>query len=419
MSPRLCIAVLLLSTVDIPAFAGPAEPVVSPTGPDAAAYGEAQGYPVPPKDYPYEFITQAQIVGHYSHFDQVRDLRPVAKEGTVSALRRAADEARPVYGYDRRIKSIDDFLQSNPITGLLIARDDTILYEHYQYGRTDHDRFLTQSMAKTVTGMLVGIALAEGAIHSIDDTAETYVPELKGSEYGATPIQALLTMSSGIAYKETYQPDDDSTKLIRNLVAPGAPGAVVAVTQFNARAFPPGQHFNYSSADTEVLGLVLGRAVNTTLADYLSSRIWRKLGAEADAAWLIDPTGQELAFCCMVATLRDWTRFGLMLAHDGAWNGQQIVPKQWIIDSTTVPADSPRAPGRLTLILGYGYQTWLSYGERRRFSLLGIHGQSMLVDPETKMVLMSTAVRPEAAGGPSGIELADLWYAVLPQYGPR
>ncbi|HUN52374.1 MAG TPA: serine hydrolase [Candidatus Sulfotelmatobacter sp.] len=417
LAPLLLAAALVLSS----AAAGKAAsgPVFSDSGPDAQAYGADEGYPVPPKDAPYAQITQKFLVGHYSHFDRVRRLRTVPTSPQPSLLKRASAEIRPVYGYDRRIKTIANYLHDNPATGLLIARGDTVLYEHYQYGRTDHDRFLTQSMAKTVTGLLVGIALSEGAIHSLADTAATYVPELAGTGYGATSIRALLQMSSGIAFQETYQPGDDSAKLIAGLVPAGAPGAIATIRQFDSRVAPPGTRFNYSSADSEVLGLIVSRAVHEPLAQYLSERIWQKLGAEADAGWLTDPSGQELSFCCMVARLRDWARLGLMLANDGKWNGRQIVPRQWILDSTTVPADSYLAPGRLSSILGYGYQVWISYGERRRFSLLGIHGQSMLIDPVTKLVLVTTAVRPEAAGGPSGIELADLWYAVLAQYGDR
>ena len=275
--------------------AAPADPVFSDTGPDADAYGAAKHYPVPPAGLPYDELSQEFLVGHYSHFDRVRTLRPVPKAGPVSVLKRAATEIRPVYGYDRRIKSIEDYLRDNPATGLLIARDDTILYEHYQYGRTDQDRFLTQSMAKTVTGLLVGAALSEGAIHSLKDPVSAYVPELAGTAYGSTPIHALLQMSSGIAFSETYQPGDDSTKLIAALVPANAPGAIAAVKQFNTRVAPPGTRFNYSSADTEVLGLVVSRAVHRPLADYLSARIWKKLGAEADAGWMVDPSGQELA----------------------------------------------------------------------------------------------------------------------------
>ena len=394
-------------------------PTFSNTGPSADAYGSAQGYPVPPQMWPMDGLPQEFMVGLHSHYDLYRSMRPVPTSTTPSVLKRQTPQIAPVYGYDGRIKTLADYLADHPVTGLLIARSDNILYEHYQYARTDHDRFASWSMAKTVVGLLVGIAVQEGAIRSIDDLASAYVPELAGTEYGTTPIRALLQMSSGIAFTETYQSGDDVSKLGYDVFAPNAPGAVAAVKQFNTRVAPPGTRFNYSSADTEVLGLILSRATRTTLADYLSTRIWKKLGAEADAAWDVDPTGQEIAFCCMVATLRDWARLGLMLANDGAWNGQQIVPARWVIDATTVPPDSYLAPGKLSPILGYGYQIWISAGERRRFSLLGIRGQSMLIDPVSKMVLVHTAVRLNAAGGPSGVELAAVWYAVLAQYGPR
>jgi CubicO group peptidase (beta-lactamase class C family) len=414
---------LALSAIQIcsgnSAWAQGAAPVFSKTGHAAEAYGAAQNYPVPPTMMPLDKLTVDLMVGFYSHYDQLRRLRAVPTSPQPMALKRAPAEIAPVYGYDGRIKSLGDYLDSHPVTGLLIAREDTILYEHYRYGRTDRDRFMSQSMAKTVVGMLIGIAIEEKAIKSIDDPASAYVAELVGTEYGATPIRALLQMSSGIDFRETYRSDDDVHRLGYALFAPGAKGAIAAVSQFNIRVHPPGVRFNYNSADTEVLGLVLSRAVKMPITEYLSTRIWRKLGAEADAAWDVDSTGQEIAYCCMVATLRDWARFALMLANDGVWNGQQIVPGQWIIDATTAPADSRLAPGRLSPILGYGYQTWISAGERRRFSLLGIHGQTILVDPVTRMVVVHTAVRPNAGPSPSGVELSALWYAVLAQYGQR
>ena len=409
-----------MSTLASATFAQmPAGPTFSDTGPDASAYGAARGFPVPGHDQQIDNVAQEFMVGLFSRYDVARPLRAVPAAGPPSVLKRTATRIEPVYGYDGRIKSIADYMGDHPVTGLLIARADTILYEHYQYARTDRDRFMSQSMAKTVTGLLVGIAVSEGAIRSIDDLVSAYVPELAGTQYGATSIRALLRMSSGIAYREIYQPDSDTAKLAKSVFPPGAPGAVAAVKQFDTREAPPGTRFNYSSADTLVLGLVVGRATGTSLSDYLSTRIWKKLGAEADAAWRTDPAGQEIAFCCMVATLRDWARLGLMLANDGEWNGRQIVPRQWILDATTVPPDSYLAPGKLSPILGYGYQTWISAGQRRRFSLVGIHGQSMLVDPVTKLVLVHTAVRLNAAGGPSGVELAALWYAVLAQHGPN
>src|SRR5438270_3736516 len=188
-------------------------PVFSDSGPEAEAYGASCGYSVPPFEYP-PASRQDFMVGMYSHFDTVHPMRAVPKPATPSILKRSAEEIAPFYHYDGRQKAIGDYLNTHPVTGLLIARDDTILFEHYRYARTDKDRFLSQSMAKTLTGLLVGIAVSEGAIHSIDDTAATYVPEMAGTEFGPTPLRALLHMSSGGAFREqTYQPGDDVIKL--------------------------------------------------------------------------------------------------------------------------------------------------------------------------------------------------------------
>ena len=133
---------------------------------------------------------------------------------------------------------------------------------------------------------------------------------------------------------------------------------IAALRQFNTRDAPPNTRIAYASSETEVLGLVVSRAVHMPLADYLATRIWQKLGAESDAAWAIDPTGQEVAYCCFIATLRDWARLGLMLANDGAWNGQQIVPRQWLLDATAVPRDgylrnTIAQPGATAIRSGY------------------------------------------------------------------
>ena len=388
----------------------------SPTGPSAEAFGQAQGYPVPEKGSAFLGMPQEFLVGLHSHYDQVRPVRAVPTSGTPSPLKRATSQIAPIYAYDGRIKTIHDYLGGHPTTGLLIARDDTILFEHYQYARTDRDRFASWSMAKTVLGLMVGIAVSEGAIKSIDDPAATYVPELAGTEYGATSIRAFLQMSSGVAFSETYQPGDDVSELGKAVFSANGPGSLAAVKQFNKRGFPQGTHFNYSSADSVVLGLVLRRAVGVPLAEYLSTRIWKKLGAEADAGWDIDASGQEITFCCMVATLRDWARLGLMLANDGAWNGQQIVPRQWVLDATTVVPGSHLAAGERTGPAGYGYQVWVSQGERRRFNLMGIRGQMMTVDPAAKLVMVHTAVRPNAGFGPANLEFGALIMGTISQY---
>lgn len=393
-------------------------PVFSDTGPDAEAYGASKAYPVPPFEYP-PGSRQDFLVGTHSHFDKLHAMRTVRKPEAPSVLKRAAEEIVPVYHYDGRQKAIADYLDTHPVTGLLIARGDTILFEHYRYARSDQDRLLSNSMAKTITGLLVGIAISEGAIRSIDDAAAIYVPELERTAYGATPLRALLHMSSGVAFRErAYQPDEDIFQLHLALLGSDAVGAIAALRQFSAREAPPNTRFAYASAETEVLGLVVSRAVHMTLAEYLATRIWQKLGAESDAAWAIDSTGHEVAYCCFVATLRDWARLGLMLANDGVWNGQQIVPRQWLLDATAVPRDS-YLRSTIAQSWGYGYQVWLLPGERRMFLLLGIHGQGLFVDPESKLVMVQTAVRKLPIGDPKSPEAVALWYAVVAQFGHR
>jgi CubicO group peptidase (beta-lactamase class C family) len=334
-------------------------PVFSDTGPDPEAYGASKGYPVPPYEYP-PGSRQDFLIGTHSHFDKLHAMRTVQKPATQSVLKRSTEEIVPLYHYDGRQKAISDYLDTHPVTGLLIARGDTILFEHYRYARSDRDRLLSNSMAKTITGMLVGIAISEGAIRSIDDTAAIYVPELEGTAYGATPLRALLHMSSGVAFRErTYQADEDIFQLHLALLGNDAVGAIAAIRQFDTRDAPPNTRFAYASSETEILGLVVSRAVHMPLADYLATRIWQKLGAESDAAWAIDSTGQEVAYCCFIATLRDWARLGLMLANDGIWNDQQIVPRQWLLDATVVPRGSYiyatrlRSPGATAIRSGY------------------------------------------------------------------
>ena len=402
---RLIVSLLLL-------LAGPARgeavPVFSPTGPDADAYGAAENYPVTP---PGSVRTQKNLVGAFSHADQIGRTRPVPHAASPSVWRRASAEIDVRYNFRGRWGTLADYLSRHPTTGLLIAHDDVILFEHYQYGRTDRDRLTSQSMAKTVLGTLVGVALGEGKIKSLDEPASTYLPALAGTELGRTPIRALLTMTGGMHFSEDYGGTDDNGKLMRDLFRRDSPGGVAAVAQFTTRVAEPGAAWNYAGLYTETLGLVLQAAVTMPLADYLATRIWQPIGTEADANWAIDAKGQEVAPCCFNAVLRDWARFGRLLAFDGAWNGIAIVPHAYLIEASTRPQTGPLAQVRFSY--GYGYQVWLPGGNRRQYSLQGIHGQMLFVDPASKLILVHTAVRAKPTGDPMAGELGAVWNALV------
>jgi len=379
-------------------------------GPDAGEYGAGDGYPI--GDYS-TFFEIPFLVGSHSHLDQVFESRRVRRAATPSPLGRAAAEPIVRYESEGRMRTLDDYLARHPATGLLIARDDTILVERYQYARNDRHRFTSWSMAKTVTAMLVGIAIAEGRIRSVDDRAEAYVPALAGTEYGRTSLRHLLQMSSGVRFREEYSGDDDVAQLARDTFMRLGTGGTDAVKKFNQRVAPSGTRFSYASVETQVLGLVLTSATGQSAAEYLEQKIWQPIGAEADATWLIDRSGQEATLCCLNAVLRDYARLGLLLAHDGNWRGRQIIPAAWIKDATSVhPNQDHLRPRLATPFFGYGYQTWIFPSEQRRFAFLGVRGQSIFVDPQSRLVMVHTAVR-KLPRDPGARETTVLWQALV------
>jgi len=375
-------------------------------GPDAEEYGASEGYPIGDRA---TFNRIPFLIGSHSHLDQIFEGRLVRRSTTPLPLARVASEPAVRYEYQGQTFTLDDYLARNPATGLLVARGDTILIERYQYARHDRHRFTSWSMAKTVTAMLIGIAIGEGHIRSVDDPAAAYVPALAGTEYGRTSLRHLLQMSSGVRFVEEYTGKDDVSRLAADTFRQVGSGGVEAVTPFNVRIAPSGTRFYYASVETQVLGLVLRNAVGRPVADYLQEKIWEPMGAEADATWLIDRAGQEATYCCLNAVLRDYARLGLLLAHDGHWRGRQIIPAAWIKEATIVHPGQPQpATG------GYGYQVWILAGEHRMFALRGVRGQAIYVDPVSGLVMVHTAVRKQARD-PGVREATALWQGLVRQ----
>jgi CubicO group peptidase (beta-lactamase class C family) len=390
-------------------------PTFSRSGPDAELYGAAQSFPVPDpalarlRGNPFE---PGYRVGAFSHFDQLFPTRRIRRAGAPWMFKRSAADINYSYRGDR--SSITEYLSRNPVTGLLIAKDDRILCEHYQYGRTDRDRLLSQSMVKSIMGLLIGIAISEGAIKSVDDTAETYVPGFKGTEYGKTPIRDLLHMSSGVEFREDKDGGRDLNRLWIDMVAGAGittSGTINSIAQFNHRIAPPGTRYFYASIEPDVLGVVLHYATGKSASGYLQEKVWDPIGAEADAAWLMDAEGFEVAHFGFNAVLRDYARLGRLLAHDGAWDGRQIIPAQWMIEATTVRgSDAYLSPGKAMPTFGYGYLLWLLPGTRRQFALVGDLGQRICVDPASKLVMVQTALA-------TSVEIWRLWQALVEQFG--
>ena len=379
--------------------------------PDEEALGKAEGYPVCAR----EVRPQTHcLVGMVSHFDEIFPARKVSMGTQTHPLKRAATEPAIRYRFQSQVNALDDYLSRNRTTGLLILKDNTILAERYQYERTPEQRMTSFSMAKTVVAMLVGIAVAEGKIKSIGDRAEKYVPELRGTHYGETAIRHLLTMSSGVKFSEVYSGSDDVATLVRLSLLGESEGGAATLKPFNTRERAPGKELHYASADTQVLGLILRAATGRPLTEYLSEKIWQPMGAEADASWNIDKGGFEVAYIGVNATLRDYARFGLLLANGGSVDGKQIIPAAWVRSATT-PSARQFEPGHTRIGFGYGYQIWLLGGKGRQFMLRGVRGQAMLVDPKRKLVMVHTMAGN--IGDPSFGELLALWSGVIESVG--
>jgi CubicO group peptidase (beta-lactamase class C family) len=345
-----------------------------------------------------------QLVDLFSRMEAFHAAHDVRKADAPRDWKRAAPSAE----ID---KIVDAFLDAHANTGLMVVKGDTVLAERYQYGRTAQHRLESASMAKTVLGMLVGFAVHEGKL-SLDDKAEKYVPALKGHVFGDASVRDLLTMSSGVAWDGNLEPGGDAFKLIGDTLFQKSPGGADAVLRLSRRIAPAGKRFAYSDADNEVLGLVLAAAVRQPLAAYLSEKIWQPMGAESNAAWLVDKGGQEVSYCCVQAVLRDFARFGMLLAHYGALDGRQIIPAGWVKAATT-PEAPHLAVGVASTYNGYGYQTWIIHKTEPRFGAFGIRGQAIFVDAASKLVVVHTAVWADGRDQNERAAQFELWHTLL------
>ena len=383
--------------------------------PDENLLGKAAGYPIGrPANW---FFDESVRVGSFSHLDQILPYNTLKKSDAPLPLAAAANPSQIGYRFDGQTYSLDDFLTHQRITGLLVIKDGQILAERYQYDRTATDRFVSHSMAKSIVSLAVAMALTEGKIASLDDPVAKYVPKLAGNPYGETTIRNMLRMASGVPFKEVYDGNDDNSKFNRIRLTQDS---ITALRAFNTREVEQGTVFHYASNQTVALTLVLRAATGTSLSDYLTPRLWQPIGAEADATWIRTRDGTETGSGNFNAVLRDFGRLGILLANDGAAGGKQIVPKEYLLDATDWHRQPDAfTPRKATPYFGYGYQFWLFPGEKRRFALLGVYGQSIFVDPELKLVMVITAAAKNASVGkePLARERDALWRGIVGQYG--
>nr|MEA2798539.1 hypothetical protein [Phenylobacterium sp.] len=294
-----------------------------------------------------------QQASGYRTIEKIFKTNTVKRGASVHPLPVAARQIDPTFTYDGTTWTIDAYMKAYRVSGLLVLKDGQIVLEKYGLGRKPTDRWTSFSVAKSVTSTLVGAAIQDGWIKSLNDPVTRYIPELKGSAYEGVTVRQMLMMSSGVKWNEDYtDPKSDVAQAGGSVTEPGV-NPMVGYLRKLPRAHPPGSTFNYNTGETDLVGVLVSKATGEPLAQYASEKIWRPYGMEQDAIWMTDPGGQERGGCCISMTLRDYARVGLFIAGGGMADGKRIVPPGWVAAATKREIDNgQQAPA------GYGYFWW-------------------------------------------------------------
>lgn len=299
------------------------------------------------------------------------------------------------YEYDGKTRTIADLYTDMPTSGIVIIHRGNIIHESYGRGAEAGTRFTTYSVVKSITSTLVGVAVQDGLIASVDDQLITYLPELAGTAYDGVTIKNALQMSSGIRYDPKLWEGKmtDTRKFMTDSVVTGKRPAFEIAQTFK-RENEPGTKFNYNTAESQILLELVRRVTKMDAADYLQQKIWQPLGMDHDAGWILDRAGSdgaEIGGAFFNASLRDWARFGLFIEQGGVWNGEQILPTDWV-DRATTSEEPHIMPGQVhpySKKRGYAWHWW-TY-EDGTFTASGANGQSIYVDRANDIVIAKSS----------------------------
>lgn len=322
-------------------------------------------------------FSEEKIVGNFSNMEGAFVTTPLARgTGAISPLPQGGEMTLPA--------GTGQWVQDRAVTSLLVLQGGQIRHESYYLGTAPNDRRISWSVAKSYLSALFGVLMEEGVIASLDDPVTKYAPLLKGSAYDGASIRNVLNMASGVTFDEDYLDyDSDINRMGRVLALGGALDQFAADLEDSFAT--PGDTWQYVSIDTHVIGMVIRGATGRDVPSLLSEKILTPLGLERDGYYITDGAGVAFVLGGLNFTTRDFARFGQMIAQNGSYGGQQIVPAQWIADSTRPSA--PTATGEI----GYGYQWWIPVGAHEgEFMARGVYGQYIYIDQTRNVVIMTT-----------------------------
>jgi CubicO group peptidase (beta-lactamase class C family) len=349
------------------------------------------------------FWSQAKREQGFPHMEDVFPVHTVDRGDRVHPLPvgKPLDVSVTV---DDRTQTLDAYMAAQKAAGVLVIQDGKIRLEKYALGYGPTGRWTSFSVAKSFTSTLVGAAVKDGYIESLDDPIVRYIPGLKGSAYDGVTIRQVLTMTSGVKWNEDYtDPKSDVAQFYTVKPDPGM-DATVSYMRKLPREAAPGTKWVYKTGETNLIGVLVTAATHKTLADYLSEKIWKPFGMEQDAVWMIDDRGQESGGCCLSVSLHDYGRMGLFMLGGAVAAGKPVTPDGWVTAATHKQADIG-APGQ-----GYGYQWWTE--DTGAYDAIGIFGQAIHIDPKRKLVVVLSSAWPHATGHDLSIARRALFDAV-------
>ena len=339
--------------------------------------------PAPPGGGSVLQWTPDQQAWGYRNFEKVGPAKTIARGAHIHPLPIAAKPIDPVFAAGGKTYDTAGYMAAFRASGVLVLKDGKIVLERYGLGRGPNDRWTSFSVAKSVTSTLIGAAVKDGKIKSLDDPVTLYIPELKGSAYEGVTVRQLITMTSGVKWNEDYtDPNSDVAKVGLTQMEPGV-NPVVSYMRRLPREAAPGTKFVYKTGETDLAGILLSNAVGKPLAQYLSEKIWKPYGMEQDGVWSEDIAGHERGGCCISMTLRDYGRFGQFVLDGGKAAGRDVLPTGWVADATSPHVKTPP----------YGYFWWLIPGG---YEAEGIFGQTVSVFPNEHIVVVINSAWPGA-----------------------
>src|SRR5699024_10702936 len=271
--------------------------------------------------------------------------------------------------------TLESYIEENRVGGIVVLQDDKIKLEVYGEGVNKNTLWTSYSVAKSISSLLVGVALKEGDISSLDDKLEKYIPELKGKDYGKVSVRQLLTMTSGIDWNEDYADPNSDVAQMYLQPCEGEVAHILPYMKSLEFSHQPGEKWNYSTGETDLVGILIQKATGKDMGTYLSEKIWKPWGMQQCAFWLADEcSDMNIGGSGLSASVRDYARLGTLMLKDGKIDGESLVSDEWLADATSLLYQVNDQGG------GYGYLWWKN--SDGSYAAHGIFGQMIYVNPE-------------------------------------